>query len=57
VKQIEDIRRALLDPGHRPDYHWYQLRRLRKEWPVLYRALMAMLTQEERSRLERQLLV
>lgn len=33
---------ALSIPGVNPDYHLYQLTRLRKEWPVLYWAVVAL---------------
>ena len=33
---------ALAIPGANPDYHLYQLTRLRKEWPTLYWAVVAL---------------
>jgi hypothetical protein len=51
-QRLEMIRRALLVEGPRPDIHRAQLRRLQREWPTLYGALMLALTKDERRRLQ-----
>lgn len=39
AEAIEEVRRAVLDAGARPDYHHAQAERLRREWPTLWRAV------------------
>src|SRR3990167_8878757 len=36
---LEPFRRAIMDKGSHPRYHDKQVRRLKEEWPVLYRLL------------------
>lgn len=42
-EQIERIRRAWEDKGNHPEYHDEQILRLQRDWPTLYRAIMALL--------------
>lgn len=37
---IERLYRVIKDAGRVPDYHYAQLRRLQKEWPMLYALLV-----------------
>src|SRR5690349_3872358 len=41
-KAVQRIKDALLDKGIAPAYHDAQLRKLEKEWPVLFKALQAL---------------
>ena len=46
-RKIERVRRAIKDPGVRPDYHSKQMFRLMHEWPVLFYAVMELIDDED----------
>jgi hypothetical protein len=43
---IEQLRRAILDPGRDPVWHRRTMERHRREWPVLWRAIDRLLREE-----------
>jgi len=46
---IEQLRRAIYVEGPRPDVHREALRKLRRDWPTLYDAVMRVVGSEERT--------
>lgn len=42
-RKIERVRRAIKNPGARPDYHSKQMLRLMTEWPALFYAVMELI--------------
>ena len=36
---IEELRRAVYDPGPRPGYHYAMCAKMREEWPTLWHAI------------------
>ena len=42
MSAVEDVVKAWTDPGPVPGYHRYMQAKLRKEWPVLSEALVAL---------------
>lgn len=46
-RKIERVRRAIKNPGVRPDYHAGQMFRLMTEWPTLFYAVMELIDDED----------
>lgn len=34
--KIKELREIMTDPGSHPDYHWAQVVKLKKDWPMLF---------------------
>lgn len=39
ARKISRLRKAILDPGRCPEYHYRQLETLRRDWPALFFAI------------------
>jgi len=39
ARKIGRLRKAMIDPGRCPEYHYQQLEKLRRNWPALFFAI------------------
>ena len=48
VDEVRSVRRAVMNPGPVPEYHLRVEAQARKEWPVLWKAIDALVSRAEK---------